>query len=486
MGEQEDIKPVDEQRGDSVDAPVLHREDDEGESGLREDLAALIDGATPSEIAPHLENEDAADAADALEAMEPGTTAEVLHRMENEAAAEALANMALPLAVSALEDLRPAEGAALLELMADDDAADLLQELPDDTTRSLLARMEPKRAADLGKLVLYDPQTAGGLMTTDIRVVREDLTIGQALERLKHRSLRDDQYDIYVVDRDKKLTGTISLHTLVVVDDAEPVASWTERDIDTLHTGLDQEEVARLFDRYDYITMPVVDDEGRVMGMVTIDDIIDILREEQTEDAYKQVGAGVGEAVYSDVRTKLKGRFPWLVLNLLTAQAGSAAILIFHDMLVLVPVVAVIYPVIANQAGNAGQQSLAVTLRGIVLGEIRPERVTPLILRELSYSVLSGLGIGIIFGLAVSGVALMGVGGGFTWEIGVVAGMAMMGALSVSCVVGTLIPLALDKFGFDPATASSIFLTMMTDALSYLTFLGLVFLMQGWLVAAVA
>ncbi len=450
--------------------------------GQMEEVAAMIEAdAPPSELAPRLQEQDAADAADALESMDSGESAEVLHEMENASAAEALANMALPLAVSALVDLEPAEGAALLSLMADDDAVDLLQELPDDEKRVLLAHMVPKRAAELGKLALYDPETAGGLMTTDIRVVREDLTIGEALDRLKRRSLREDQYDIYCVDVDKRLTGTISLHVLVAVDDSERVADWMERDLDTLYTGLDQEEVARLFDRYDYITMPVVDDEQRVMGMVTIDDIIDILREEQTEDAYKQVGAGVGEAVYSDVRTKLRGRFPWLVLNLLTAQAGSAAILIFRDMIELVPVVAVIYPVIANQAGNAGQQSLAVTLRGIVLGEIRPERVTPLIIKEMAYSVLSGLGIGVIFGAAIAAIALAGVGGGFTWEIGVVAGLAMMGALSVSCVVGTLIPLGLDRFGADPATASSIFLTMLTDALSYLTFLGLVFALQGWL-----
>ncbi len=422
-----------------------------------------------------------ADAADTLESLEPEESAEVLHEMEDQAAAEALAHMELPLAVTVLHDLPPVESATLMGLMEPDDAADLLQALPKAMAKEILGQMDPRTAAILGKLALYDPETAGGIMTTDILVVRESMTIGQAIEHIKKNPMEESQTDVYVVGHDRRLVGTIRMRDLLVTDDREQVTVHLDRDVEMLRPSLDREEVAELFQRYDYITLPVVDDERRILGMVTIDDVLDIIESERSEDAGKLVGAGAGEAVHSSLSTKLRGRTPWLLMNLVAAQLGASVLLLFHDLIHLIPVVASIYPVIANQSGNTGQQSLAIMLRGLVLDQVRKGQVAKLLAREALVGVCSGALVGIVFGGSIATLNALGLVEAMDWRMGIVAGVAMAGTMVVACLVGGSIPVVLDRLGLDPATASSIFLTMITDFLSYLVFLALVFLLKDWL-----
>jgi magnesium transporter len=258
-----------------------------------------------------------------------------------------------------------------------------------------------------------------------------------------------------------------------------------ETDVDSVPPEMDRERVAEIFARYDLLTMPVIDDHGRILGMITIDDVVDILQAEATEDALKQVGVSGAEAIFASVPQKLRGRFPWLLANLFMSQLGSVALLIYADLIALIPVVAVFYPIIANQSGNSGNQSMAVTLRGIVLGQIKPERIAGLIRKELLFGLTCGVLIGTVFGVGasivgplVSAAPISGL-----W-IGIVAGAAMTAALGVSCLIGVGVPLVLKRFGQDPATASSIFVTMLTDAISYATFLTLVFLMRDLVITA--
>lgn len=443
----------------------------------------------PEELAVRVSEQEPADAADMLERLDRQEQAEVVHLMAVEAAADALAHMELPLAKTVLLDLEPDEAAQLLEQMDPDDAADLLQELPRDRRQPILRTLHPRRAAVLGKLALYDPETAGGIMTTDIGVVRASMTIGQAIESLKRHELGDEQTEVYCVDEHKRLVGTIGLRDLLVLDNDERVEDHMEPDVDRVAPDVDREEAARMVERYDLLTLPVVDDEGRILGMITVDDVVDIIAAEATEDAYKQVGAGEAEAVYSSVLDKLRGRTPWLLANLLMAQLGAAVILYYEGLIKAIPIVAVVFPIIANQSGNSGHQSMAITLRGLVLGEIRRERVWPLIRREIAFGVLMGLLIGAVFGVAAGllgsffGSAILEESAGVSWLwLGVVSGLAMAGALTVSCLIGTSVPLVMDRLGFDPATASSIFVTMLTDAISYATFLTLVLVMRGALI----
>lgn len=481
--ERED-RDAERERAMAADVPRAGRDASVDEEDPDDAIDRLIEAEAPSsEIAQAMIDFEPVDVAETLERLEPEQTAEVMQLMEDQAAADALVHMEAPLAATVLLDLEPMEQARLFQQMEPDDAADLLQALPREDRGAVLELMAPRIAAHLGKLVLYDPHSAGGIMTTDIGVVRSSLTIGQALDQIRRHPPGEAQTAVFCVDDHQRLEGTISLRDLILAESTHTVAQHMDSDVDSVPPQMDRERVAEIFARYDLLTMPVIDDHGRMLGMITIDDVVDILQEEATEDALKQVGVGESEAVFATVPQKLRGRFPWLLANLFMSQLGSVALLVYSDLIALIPVVAVFYPIIANQSGNSGNQSMAVTLRGIVLGQIKRERIAGLIRRELLFGVTCGVLIGTIFGVGAAFVGPM-----FSEEpisglwMGIVAGMAMTTALGVSCLIGVGVPMLLKHFGQDPATASSIFVTMMTDAISYATFLTLVFLMRDLVV----
>lgn len=464
--------------------PPAVDEREQARSAAEDQVNQLLDeGATADRLAPAVEELEPADAADHLEDLHPGASARVLHRMEDEAAADALGHMETPLAATVLVDLleqEPAEAARLLDLMEPDDAADLVQALPKSVAREVMDRVAPHTASDLGKLSGYGPETAGGMMTTDILAVRDSMTIGHAIDYIKRHPFEEEQLDVYVVNDDRRLVGTIGLRDLLVADDTDIVIDHLDPEIDVLGPDRDREDVAEIFKRYEYITMPVVDSDRRILGMVTVDDVLEGIESELSEDPLVQVGAGAGEAAYSTVLDKLKGRSPWLIVNLVAAQIGAFVLLFYHGFIEAMPIVAVVYPVIANQSGNAGQQSLAVTLRGLALGQIRRDRVLRLLVRELIAGAVTGLIVGGTFVLALA--LLHNWIPEIDWRLGLVAGAAMAIALPVACLVGTSIPLAMERLGFDPAIASTIFLTAVTDFLAYGIFLSLAFLGHEWLI----
>ncbi|MGP1309716.1 MAG: magnesium transporter [Phycisphaerales bacterium] len=447
----------------------------------------LIDSetATPDMLAPLLEEQAPADAADMLERMGSGDSARVLRQMEEEAAADALAHMDLALAKTVIMDLDPREAGELLECMDPDDAVDLLQTLTKDQSAEVLRHMPRRLAAHLGKLAQYPPESAGGLMNTDVLFLPPGLTVSRAIEFLRSDPIFRDPdnmiEDLYCLDDEQRLVGWMSLRQLLLAQPEERIADLMEREVDVLRPNLDREEVAREFSRYDHLSLPVIDGDNRLLGVVTVDDVLDIVEAEATEDAQKQVGVGVGESSASGVGRKLKGRSPWLIVNLFTSTVSAIVVLNFDGLISQLALLAVIMPVIANQAGNAGQQSLAVTLRGIVLGEVREGRAFGLLMRETAVGAISGMinGMLVFTGAAVIGV--LGLLEGVNYRLGAVAWIAMVGALTVGCFAGSSIPLLMRRFGIDPATASTIFLTMLTDSLSFLTFLGLAYLLQGWL-----
>jgi magnesium transporter len=217
--------------------------------------------------------------------------------------------------------------------------------------------------------------------------------------------------------------------------------------------------------------LPVVDEANRLLGIVTVDDVIDIIREEQTEDVQKTVGAGAEEAVYSRVGEKIKGRFPWLATSLVMTCASAIIVLAFQDLVQHHPVVAALMPIIAALVGNAGHQALAVTLRGIVLDQVRPERVRPLVFREATVGLLTGLALAVLMFVLI---ALLSV---FfptvTWQVGAVAAIALPLSMCAGTLAGSSIPLLMLRLGADPAQSSAIFLIMITDGISFATFLGL-------------
>jgi len=467
------------QHGDSAgDEPTETVIQDPGDIAEHEQrIDALVESDAPAdEVARHVEELDAPDAADTLERLEPEDSIEVIDRMEDENAAEALAHMQLPIALTLFSDFTDEEAGRYLALMEPDDAADLIQSLPKERALALLQRLP----VELSKLVQYNPETAGGLMTTEFVSIPASLTVADATELIRSRRDEIIKDYVYCIGDDGRLAGLATLSDLLLASPDERVSDLMNREVTALRPDVDQEEVAEVFDRYDYFTLPVVDDDNRLLGVITIDDVIDIIRAEHTEDTYKQVGAGMGEAVYSPIRVKIRSRLPWMLLNLLTASFAAIVVLQFTGLIAEIAILAVLMPVIANEAGNAGQQSLAVTLRGLVLGDVSKERVAPLLLREMGLGLIAGFITGGALALVI---ALLSTSGIIDTDprVGLIAMIAMTGALGFGCLIGSGIPILMSRVGFDPATASTIFLTMLTDTTSFAAFLGLAFLSQSWL-----
>ena len=447
-------------------------------------VAELISaGAEAPELAEAVEAQEAADAADTLEQLPESEAAEVLGEMDLEAAAEALAYMTPALAVGIFEDLadeQPELGGRLLEEMAPDDATDLLQRLDAATRSRILATITAGPAARLRELLRYSKESAGGIMTTDYVAVRAEMTVAEAIEAIRRADIDEDTSYAFVIDRRGHLDGTVSLRALLLADPASRIREIADRRVDAVPPDLDREQVAREFERYDYVVLPVVDDAGRLLGIVTVDDVIDTIRAESAEDAQLMVGAGREEGAASPFLEKVKSRLPWLLVNLFTSAVAAMVVLQFEGLIAEIAVLAVLMPVIANQAGNAGQQSLAVTLRGIVLEEVPRSGSMRLFLREGGVGFVNGVCCGVLVGSAIALIEHFAHGGD-SWRLGVVVAIAMGVALTIGCLTGAAIPILLRRAGADPATASTIFLTMVTDSMSFLTFLGLASALSGWL-----
>ncbi|HWB18948.1 MAG TPA: magnesium transporter, partial [Phycisphaerales bacterium] len=270
-----------------------------------------------------------------------------------------------------------------------------------------------------------------------------------------------------------ELVGILGLRELLITQPQTPIADIMDRAVDAVGPDMDQEVLANQFDRYGYSMMPVVDNRNYVLGVVTVDDVIDIIREEQTEDVQRTVGAGAEEGVHTGFRAKLKGRLPWLLINLLTSFVAGSVVLHYSLLISQLAVLAALMPIIANQAGNAGQQSLAVTLRGIVLDQLHAQRVGALIFRETLVGTVNGLIAGTVVGsfIVVFNLLVGGPEAHHAWALGLVTVISMAIALSAGCCAGCSIPLLMRRLGVDPAHGSTIFLTMITDTLSFLTFL---------------
>ncbi|MFZ9880195.1 MAG: magnesium transporter [Phycisphaerales bacterium] len=452
-----------------------------------ERVEQLLDAATIDvpELADAVEQQEAPDAAETLEQVGGDVAVEVIEEMGTESAADALAHMHPSLAVSVLEDLveeDPAYAGKLIEEMAPDDATDLLQNLPDDSRDRLLGTLGKVEAVKFRRLLEYPERSAGGMMTTDYLAVRDSMTVREATEAIRRaEALGEDWLYVFVVDWRGRLQGRATMRALLLADPSQKVTAICEPQVDAVKPDIDREDVAREFEKYDYLVLPVVDEENRMLGVITVDDVVDAIRQESTEDAQAMVGAGREEAVFSSVVDKLRGRLPWLVVNLFTSSLAAIVVFQFDHLIDTIAVLAVIMPVIANQAGNAGQQSLAVTLRGIVLDEVREGAALRLVRREAIVGVVNGAICGLLVGTVVGVIQSFANPDTELWRLGFVVGIAMTAALAVGTLVGSSLPLLVRRFGADPATASTIFLTMVTDSMSFFAFLGLASLLAGWI-----
>jgi len=431
-----------------------------------ERMVELVRGGEIAAFVRRAHEFEPADLADVLSALDDEERVTVVRALPAELSGQALAEMPEDAhAGGTLAALEAGRAAEIIEELEDDDAADLLGELPVAEQERIL--QEVAHRADVDRLLEYDEETAGGLMTTHTVTVRDTDTVEQALQEIRRQAEETtDFYQIFVVDRDRRLVGSLPFKDLVVSKPERPVRDFmAEADI-TVRPDLDQEQVARLMARYNLASVPVVDDLGRLLGRVTFDDVIDVVEAETTEDLLKFGGVSPHEELAAGWDVAVRSRLPWLGVNLATAFLAGGVVYLFQDTVQRTVTLAVWMPVIAGMGGNAGTQALAVTVRRLALGLIPGNLFARVVGKEILVGVINGLVIGVVVGLVAT---LIGQGG----RLGLVVFLAMTGNLLVAGFAGAFIPILLERLGVDPAIASSIFVTTFTDVCGFLLLLGL-------------
>ncbi len=368
--------------------------------------------------------------------------------------------------VSLLRLLTRHRASAILREMSADDATDLVGELPEEEARELLALID-EEAEEIKGLLKYPEDTAGGLMTTEFIALPEDIPVEEAIARL--REVAPDAeivYYVYVVDVQTKLSGVLSLRDLIAADDGTLLRDIMFRNIISVQVEMDQEEVARVVSRYDLLAVPVVDGDNRLLGIITVDDILDVIEEEATEDIYRLTGTGEVTGVdilQASVFGLARKRMPWLLISLMGGLLSGSVIGAFENTLETIVILAVFIPVIMDMGGNVGTQSSTLFVRGLATGEIGPAEVWRYFFRETRV----GLTIGLVNGIFVSVVATL-------WQgmplLGVVVGVAMFSTITLAALIGTLVPMFFNHYGIDPAITAGPFVTTIKDVTGLLIY----------------
>lgn len=439
----------------------------------------------PSEVADYLERNPEewealaealpGDAADVLEQLNEEDVVGLLAGLDAPGAAEVLEEIAPELAVELIEELPVAQLAAALSEMTGDAAADLIGKLDLDVREDILAAMTDTAEERVRVLLSYPHDTAGGLMTTEIARLPWGLTTGEAIERIRqlHEEFEDLSY-VYVVDDDGRLAGVISFRDLVFRRPGSPLADVMVADPVAVLAHTDREEVAEICQRYHFFGVPVVDEDGLLLGMVTVEAVMEAIQEEASEDFAAAVGAGAEETVYTAIKSSVRARSPWLLVNLSLATVVALVVEQFTGIISSLPVLAALMPVVATLGGNSGQQSLAVVIRGLATDAIPGSQIPSVLVRQARIGLLNGM---LLASVAAGVASLLLASGVFdpndtpVWRIAAAVATGVVVNLTIASVAGTGIPLVLKRLGQDPALASTIFLTLITDTVGFGGFL---------------
>ena len=401
-----------------------------------------------------------------------------LHDAERAAAFTVLVERQPKLAMESLSELGPERGAALLagrsaeeiakllQEIPSDDAAALVDYLPDDLSNEVLELMRRRESGQVESLLDYAEQTAGRIMNPNVFALSEDLTVGEAISALQNAINVEMVFYLYVVDGRRHLVGVTSLRRLLLVAPETPLKRIMTPDVFSVRVDTDQEEAARLVASYNLLAIPVVDEENKLAGVVTVDDVIDVLKDEATEDLYRLAGVSGDERIETPAWEALKKRLPWLGVNLVTAFVAASVVAAFEHTISQATALAVFMPIVAGMGGNAGTQTLTVIVRGLALGELSWANARKALFKEAAI----GLGNGVVLGVVAALVAWVTKGNPM---LGLLLGMAMICNMLVASTAGTLVPLGLKAAKVDPALASSVFITTFTDVVGFASFLGL-------------
>ena len=444
----------------------------ERDTALEAEVTSLVTSGRIAVAAERLLAVHPADAADVLARLAPEDRVQIAMIIPRREMARIAAELPDDERRQTFEELPDAQVAAILDAAEDDVTASVLRELPQPRASAILGAMG--RGAAIAPLLDQTAETAGGHMTRAFVSLRGDTTIADAITYVR-RVLQGDVHgrDLYVIDAEGRLEGVLTLRELIVASPSRRVRDVMQPDVISGRSSMDQEEMARIVQRYDLVALPVVDDRQRLIGIVTVDDVLDVVQEEATEDFLKFAGVGVDERALSPLLESMRRRLPWLAVNMVVALCAALVVNQFDHTIAQVAALAVFMPVIAGQGGNAGVQTATIVVRGLALDEIRRRDLLQVLMKEVALGAVKGA----MFGLTLALIAL-------AWKhnvtLSVLAGIAMFLNMIVAGVGGVLIPMTL-RYGLkiDPATAAGVFDTMLTDIMGFFIFLGLATLFIG-------
>ena len=439
-----------------------------------EEINTLIEEGNLVQIQDELVTVHPADIADLLEQLESDEAVALFELLSNDVASEVLDEIGSPIREELVEKVDDERLADLLDELPMDDAAEFLEDLPDEVSDRLIDLMEPEEAAEVQELLSYKDETAGRLMNRDVASIRRQWTVAETLNYL--RSLEDTEtfHYLYAVDRENRLIGVVPLRELILSKPDATIESIMSRDVVSVPVTADQEELAELVSRYDYFVIPVVDLENHLLGVVTVDDVLDIFEEEATEDIQRLGGSEPLEQPYFAVSTfqVFRKRVGWLLLLFVAATLTGTVTRLYTETLETAVVLTLFIPLIIGTGGNAGSQTVATIIRAITLDEVRLRNVGQALRREVS--------VGLLLGIMMAGVGFVRA---ITWntgpEIAIVVAITLSAVVIWSTTVATVVPTLADRVGIDPTVISGPMITTIVDATGLLIYFQLATVLLG-------
>ena len=443
-------------------------EEEEDEEISPEEMAEEIQKIeSEEELEEYLEDNHFVDVAESFEELDDEELLRVFELMTDEQKANVIEQADDDLQERIFELIPDEEAIDILAFMSPDDIVDVLGFIDIRKSKSILTKMKRSQANKIRELLGYEEDTAGGIMTTQYIAFKENLEIKEVMKKIKMIAPRTEVIEtIFVTNSKKELVGEADLRDILISSDETKLSEIMDENPKYVYVEEDQEDVARLVSKYDLKVVPVINHKKMILGIITIDDIIDVIQAENTEDILKLVGVSEEEDIYSDFWFSVKQRLPWLVINLGTAFLASFVIGIFSGTVEKVVILSSVMTIISGMGGNAGTQALSVTIRALALGEVDLKDTLGIIWK----TVLVGTINGALLGLLCGGI-LWAIYGNF--YMGLIVFLAMIGNLVIACMIGFLIPITLKAMKIDPAMASAVVLTTATDCFGFLIFLSL-------------
>ncbi len=432
-----------------------------------DELVTALSSGTFANVRRMLNALPPADIAHLLESSPPPTRAVLWQLVDDADEGEILQELGDELQSQFLRSMDAEKVAATTEGLEPDDVADILQRLPEKVLQEVLRAMDQQDRTRVEQVLEYPENTAGGLMNTDTITVRARQTVDVVLRYLRrHDEIPAMTDNLIVVNRSDRFMGILPLRTLLTSDPAAIVRDVMETDVEAIAADMEDSEVAQLFERHDWVSAPVVDEAGKLLGRITIDDVVDVIREDADHSLMSMAGLDEDQDTFAPVLQTMPRRAIWLGINLLSAAVAASVVSLFQDTIEKVVALAVLMPVVASMGGAAGNQSLIVMVRGMALGQIGRSNQSWLVNREFVVGLLNGM----LWSMVVAVAASLWFG---DWLMGAIIAAAMVINLVTAGLAGTLIPIAMKRLDIDPALAGGVVLTTVTDVVGFMSFLGL-------------